>query len=383
MRFFDWWLAAWIVLVGATVFCRIENIVRIAPAVPIVLMGLARRRVPVWSAALVLVIVWLITYSKLAPPNNVVTSPRQLAVNLIDIIAVAWVTDQAIIYYRSSRQRQEVLTRQNEELAIRRAAAEAEALRKGRFLAAASHDIRTPANAISLLAELLQQTAVNPQGREEIAEQARELHKSAATLVALASDVLDLTRLDAGPVDPQVAKFDLAALVADACRQQKVVAEQKGLQLDCDGLDGELVVRSDRVKLARVLANLIGNAIKFTDKGRVHVHCGLRDDGQVALEVSDTGIGIAAEFQEKIFDEYFQLRRPNTERERSTGSGLGLAICRRLVAAVGGSLQVQSQPGNGSTFTVLLPASAVVRGGEAMTPDLAAAPVDSATRAAS
>jgi two-component system capsular synthesis sensor histidine kinase RcsC len=121
-----------------------------------------------------------------------------------------------------------------------------------------------------------------------------------------------------------------------------------------------LVVRTDRVKLARVLANLITNGIKFTDQGHVVLRCAVRPDGQVALDVSDTGIGIAAEFQEKVFDEYFQLRRPSRERERGGGSGLGLAICRRLVATMGGRLEVHSQPGNGSTFSVLLPASTIV-----------------------
>jgi signal transduction histidine kinase len=308
----------------------------------------------------------------------------QLGVNLIDIVLVTWVTDLAIVYYRQSRQRQEILTRQNIELAAsraevarqnqfleeqsqeldrRRAAAQEEADRKGRFLAAASHDIRTPANAISLLAELLQQSAATAESGGDVGELARELQKSATNLVALASDVLDVTRLDTGKVELRVTDFALAELIAEQCRQQKMIAEQKGLSLCCGTTEAGLMIRADRVKLSRVLANLIANGIKFTEKGDVSVRAALRSDGQLAVEVADTGIGIAPEFQEKIFDEYFQLRRPSKERERSAGSGLGLAICRRLIGAMGGRLEVRSEPGNGSTFSVILPATTVLGGG--------------------
>ena len=119
------------------------------------------------------------------------------------------------------------------------------------------------------------------------------------------------------------------------------------------------------MKLGRVLGNLLGNAIKFTDRGQVRVEARRLEDatGSVQIRVTDTGIGIAAEHQEKIFDEFYQLSDP----QRSRGSGLGLAISKRLVEAMGGTLTVDSEPGRGSTFTVTLPGSAVLTRAEAST----------------
>ena len=124
-----------------------------------------------------------------------------------------------------------------------------------------------------------------------------------------------------------------------------------------------LWLRTDRVKLGRILGNLLGNAIKFTDRGQVRVEAH-RLDGPgsgVAIRVIDTGVGIAPENQEKIFDEFYQLSDP----QRSKGSGLGLSISKRLVHAMGGELTVDSERGSGSTFTITLPGSAVLTRAEA------------------
>ena len=121
-------------------------------------------------------------------------------------------------------------------------------------------------------------------------------------------------------------------------------------------------LRTDRIKLARILGNLIGNAIKFTETGQVHVSAEVPDGQGVRILVTDTGIGIPPEFQRHIFDEFFQMRNP--ERDRNKGTGLGLTICKRLVDAMGGSLDVTSTPGEGSTFIVTLPGECVMRYGE-------------------
>jgi signal transduction histidine kinase len=244
------------------------------------------------------------------------------------------------------------------ELDARRREAEEASVRKTRFLAAVSHDIRTPANAISLLAELLQRSATTPAMAGEIPEIVNDLRSSSLTLVNLVSAVLDLTRFDAGRIDLDESEFPLESLVHEECRQMQPVAREKGLLFTCDLPPASLVIRADRIKLSRIVQNLLTNAIKFTTEGGVNVTAGLSPQREAWVRVADTGIGIPQQYQEKIFDEFFQLK--GGDGERRDGSGLGLAICRRLVQAMGGSISVQSEPGKGSTFTVTLPASSVV-----------------------
>lgn len=244
------------------------------------------------------------------------------------------------------------------ELDTRRREAEEASVRKTRFLAAVSHDIRTPANAISLLAELIRRTASNPSMVGDVPELAQELHASAASLVNLLSDVLDVARFDSDKVELQESEFPLGGLLSDEQRQLLPLAREKGLSLHFTMPDEPVVVRTDRIKLARILGNLIGNAIKFTERGEVRVNAHRNGDNTIQISVSDTGVGIAPEHLSHIFDEFFQLRNP--ERDRAKGSGLGLTICKRLVDAMGGTLDVRSAPGAGSTFTLTLPAYAIV-----------------------
>jgi signal transduction histidine kinase len=253
------------------------------------------------------------------------------------------------------------------ELDARRREAEEASVRKTRFLAAVSHDIRTPANAISLLAELMQRTASTPAMIGDIPEIAADLRNSAMTLVSLVSDVLDLTRFDSGRIDLEETEFALAQLINDECRQLSAVAREKGLRFDCEPPPRSLVVRADRVKVSRILQNLISNAVKFTQQGHVSIvagagappGAGARDGANAGawVRVRDTGPGIPAEYRERIFDEFFQLKHAGNH---NGGSGLGLAICRRLAHAMGGSITVESEPGRGSTFTLTLPPSSIV-----------------------
>lgn len=243
------------------------------------------------------------------------------------------------------------------ELEQRRAEAEEASVRKTEFLAAVSHDIRTPANAITLLAELIRRSASSPQTAADVPELAEELHGSARSLVNLLSDVLDVARLDAGRMEVRQTTFDLAPLFAEQSRQMQPLAREKALALNYVPPAEPMVLRTDRVKLSRVLGNLVGNAIKFTGAGEVTVSAEPLPDGGVAIAVGDTGVGIAAEHQRHVFDEFFQLGNP--ERDRNKGTGLGLAICSRLVAAMGGRLEVRSTPGEGSVFTITLPPARV------------------------
>jgi signal transduction histidine kinase len=239
------------------------------------------------------------------------------------------------------------------ELDARRREAEEASVRKTRFLAAVSHDIRTPANAISLLAELIRRTAANPALVADVPELAREMHESAMSLVNLLGDVLDVARFDSGRIEIQESDVSLGALLAEEYRRFQPLARDKGLTLEFDPPAAPVEVRADRIKLSRVVGNLLGNAIKFTERGTVRLELCRDGDGWSEIRVVDTGVGIAPEHQRYIFDEFFQLSNP--ERDRNKGTGLGLAICKRLVSAMGGRLEVQSTPGEGSTFTVSLP----------------------------
>jgi len=248
------------------------------------------------------------------------------------------------------------------ELDVRRREAEEASQRKTRFLAAVSHDIRTPANAISLLAELIRRTASNAAMVADVPELAQELHDSAVSLVNLLGDVLDVARFDADKVELQETEFSLDDLLREEQKQLLPLARQKGLSLQFNPPAEPIVLRVDRIKLARIIGNLAGNAIKFTESGGVRIDV-RNDNGAPEILVSDTGIGIAPEYLDHIFDEFFQLRNP--ERDRAKGSGLGLTICKRLVDAMGGQLAVRSTVGQGSTFTVTLPSGSVIRGAQA------------------
>ncbi len=250
------------------------------------------------------------------------------------------------------------------ELDLRRREAEEASVRKTRFLAAASHDIRTPANAISLIAELIKRTADNPKMIDEIPGLAVEMHASAMSLVNLVTNVLDVTRFESGRLELQETEFALCDLLEEEIRQTLPLAQVKGLTYELQEPPTTLWLMTDRVKLGRVMGNLLGNAIKFTDTGVVRVNARRTEQDGAEIEVTDTGLGISPENQDKIFDEFFQLSDP----QRSKGSGLGLAICKRLVEAMGGRLTVSSAPGKGSTFTVHLPPASIVRRDEAGPP---------------
>jgi signal transduction histidine kinase len=264
------------------------------------------------------------------------------------------------------------------ELDARRRSAEEGAVRKSRFLAQVSHDIRNPVNAISLLAELLYRTASEPAMAGEVPSIAADLRRNAVSLVELVSDVLDLTRYDAGRVELEHVTFSLHEMLGDECRRYSELAAEKGIAVHCQLPPAPLQIRTDRVKLSRVLGNLLGNALKYTQQqGTIIVSAGhggpdkhsgdgggggdgggLNNGGGVVwLRVSDTGAGIPPEFHQRIFDEFFQLRQEGGQQ----GVGLGLSICKRLVEAMGGSIHLQSEVGRGSTFTVVLPPQVVVQ----------------------
>jgi len=255
----------------------------------------------------------------------------------------------------------------NLALEERREESAEEARRKTRFLSAISHDIRTPVNALVLSCQLLRAIGQSSPSESidvrEIDELTGALLSNASSLVELVNDLLDITRHDQGRLEFAESDFPLGEFLTATVEGMRPLAEQKKLGLFLDLETPRAVLRTDRVKLARVVQNLVANAIKFTESGHVRVAAHASTEAGLRLEVEDTGIGIPEAMRERIFDEFAQLRNP--ERDRTKGTGLGLAICRRLVIALGGKIEVGTRSGQvGSVFKVTLPRSRVVVDGE-------------------
>jgi signal transduction histidine kinase/CheY-like chemotaxis protein len=230
---------------------------------------------------------------------------------------------------------------------------------KTRFLAAVSHDLRTPVNAIMLLSSLIRRGAESGGGPRsgELVERCRRLESASRSFTELLTNLLELASLDTGQKPLQDEEFSLSDMLTDIVANLSSMARAKGLGLRAKPPVPDLVLRADRTELNRVLMNLISNALKFTVSGSVSIEVSRDPGGRVAIAVKDSGPGIPPEQLANIFNEFFQVRNPQRDREK--GTGLGLAISRRIMAALGGELKVSSELGRGSTFTAILPADRV------------------------
>jgi two-component system, NtrC family, sensor kinase len=258
--------------------------------------------------------------------------------------------DQAVIAIENVRLFKE-LEASNHELADKSHQLEVASQHKSEFLANMSHELRTPLNAIIGFSEVLSERMFG-ELNEKQEEYSKDIHASGQHLLSLINDILDLSKIEAGRMELELTDFHLPQAIENALTLVRERAGRRGIAVahTMDERLGE--VRGDERKVKQVLLNLLSNAIKFTPEGgRIEV-AAVTKDGLAEVSVSDTGVGIAPEDQEKVFEEFRQV---GTADKKAEGTGLGLTLCRKFVELHGGRIWVKSRVGAGSTFTFTIP----------------------------
>ncbi len=235
-------------------------------------------------------------------------------------------------------------------------------LLKSTFLSHMSHEFRTPLNSIMALAKILTDRLDGPLTDEQH-KQVTFIHNAASELTDMVNDLLDLAKVESGRIEVHASEFDVGTLLGSLRGMMRPLATNPDVQLVFEDVAPDMpLLYTDEGKVSQILRNFTSNALKFTHRGEVRVGSEYDARSQMAIfNISDTGIGISSEDQEKIFEQYYQV--DGAHQRNVKGTGLGLPLSRKLAELVGGSVSVQSQPGVGSRFTLRVPAHVPSLGG--------------------
>jgi len=259
--------------------------------------------------------------------------------------------DQAVIAIENARLLSE-LQASNQEIAEKSRQIEAASQHKSEFLANMSHELRTPLNAIIGFSEVLSEKMFG-ELNEKQEEYSKDIHASGQHLLSLINDILDLSKIEAGRMELELSDFHLPTALDSALTLVRERAGRRGIAVHLSVDERLDQIQADERKVRQVVLNLLSNAIKFTPEGgRIDV-AAMPKDGFVEVSVRDTGVGIAPEDQEAVFEEFRQV---GTADKKVEGTGLGLTLCRKFVELHGGRIWVKSQLGQGSVFTFTVPA---------------------------
>jgi len=256
--------------------------------------------------------------------------------------------------FRRSQALSEELSDANTELDKAKQAAEEATRYRGQFLANMSHELRTPLNAIIGFSEtMLKFPAMydDVELPEEYLKDVDKIYTSGRYLLGLINDILDLSKVDAGKMEIFMQRVDLADLIANVMSVAEGLVSETSIRLETDLPPSLPYIWADESRIRQVLLNLYGNAVKFTESGSITLSV-VEVDQSVRISVKDTGKGIDSRYHESIFEEFKQAE--TSGRDPRSGSGLGLTICRHLLELMGGRIWVESEPGKGSTFHVLV-----------------------------
>ncbi len=261
-----------------------------------------------------------------------------------DIALLKTFADQAVIAIQNARLFHEIEDKSRQlEIANKH---------KSEFLANMSHELRTPLNAIIGFSEVLQEKLFGDVNDKQL-DYLNDIHSSGKHLLGLINDILDLSKVEAGRMELDLASFDIASALTNAMTlvRERAQRHNVALRMDVDPALGEVL--ADERKVKQILVNLLTNAVKFTPDGGSIVVTARREPDALVVAVRDTGIGIAPEDHEAVFEEFRQVGRHYTNKQE--GTGLGLSLTRKFVELHGGRIWVESEPGKGSTFTFTIP----------------------------